>query len=119
MYLAGVIGVPIDSVSTGVADSITDTPADWGDDGSISITLGMDAPDPAYYDSTYFAPNNTDEEGSGALQETVTPEPTSTPAIDYTLGSTGNPSTGSDGASFDEAGDLSGGPETSLPAEGQ
>jgi LCP family protein required for cell wall assembly len=118
MYLAGVIGVPIDSVSTGATDSTAGTPADWGEDGSISITLGMDAPDPAYYDSTYFASTNTDE-GSGALQETVTPEPTSTPAIDYTLGSTGNPSTSSDGASFDEAGDLSGGPETSLPVDGE
>ncbi len=117
MYLAGVIGVPIDSVSTAAADATAGTPADWGEDGSISITLGMDAPDPAYYDSTYFASTNTDEQ-NGLLQATVTPEPTSTPAIDYTLGSTGNPSTSSDGASFDEAGDLSGGPETLLPVDG-
>src|SRR6478735_5940230 len=118
MYLAGVIGVPIDSVSTGVTDDAAGTPVDWGSDGSISITLGMDAPDPANYDSTYFASTNADEGNDGALQETVTPEPTSTPAIDYTLGSTGNPSTSGDGASFEETGDLSGGPETSLPADG-
>jgi hypothetical protein len=122
MYLAGVIGVSIDSVSTAVVDDAAGTPVDWGSEGSISITLGMDAPDPAYYDSTYFASSNADEEGSGSLgavEETVTPEPepTSTPAIDYTLGATGNPSTSGDNSGFEESGDLSGGPETYPPAD--
>ena len=116
MYLAGIIGVSIDSVTDSVPGDAYGTPTDWGSDGTISITLGMDAPDPAYYEPAIRDTGNADAGGRGP-EATVTPGPTSTPAVDYALGATGDPSV-NNGASFEESGDLTGGPETLLPTNG-
>jgi hypothetical protein len=113
MYLAGIIGVPIDSVlEAGVDDeAIAIEPYDWRADGAISITIGGDAPDPSTYSAASdlddaFAGYGLDPEAARESQQQRAVVPTSTPAVNYALPATGDPST----MRTENSGDLSGGP---------
>jgi LCP family protein required for cell wall assembly len=113
MYLAGIIGVPIDSVlEAGVDDeAIAIEPYDWRADGAISITIGGDAPDPSTYSAASnlddaFAGYGLDPEAARESQQQAAVGPTATPPVNYALPATGDPST----MRTENSGDLSGGP---------
>jgi hypothetical protein len=113
MYLAGAIGVPIDSIVLDGADEVEFTAADWQQPGMISIEIGADAPDPSWYDADALLAEIFENRGI----EVVTPEPTAiaataTPPIDYTLPATGNPSSSDD---HGVTGDQTGGPFEAMP----
>lgn len=118
MYLAGIIGVPIDSVlEEGVDDEAIGLQYDdWRQSGTISITIGTDAPDPSTYSASTDLEDAFDSYGLDAAQAqeqqaaAAIVAPTATPPIDYSLPATGNPSSGNAAT----AGDLSGGPEAAL-----
>jgi LCP family protein required for cell wall assembly len=114
MYLAGIIGVPIESVlEQGVDDDAIDLQyGDWRQQGMISVTIGTDAPDPSTYSASAdledaFGSYGLDAEAAQADQVAAAITPTPTPPIEYALPATGNPSTAGGGAT----GDLSGGPD--------
>lgn len=120
MFLAGIIGVPIEAVlEEGVDDEAIDLRyGDWRQSGAISITIGTDAPDPSAYSASADLEDAFDNYGldAGAAQQQQAAAaimPTATPPIDYALPATGDPS--SSGAAV--AGDLSGGPEAALASE--
>lgn len=120
MYLAGIIGVPIDAVLEGGVDddAIALEYGDWRQSGAISITVGTDAPDPSMYSATTELEDAFNNQGLDAAtareqQAVAAITPTATPPIDYTLPATGDPST----ASTESNGDSSGGPDVSLASE--
>jgi LCP family protein required for cell wall assembly len=121
MYLAGIIGVPIESVlEEGVDDdAIALQYDDWRQQGMISVTIGTDAPDPSTYSASAdledaFGSYGLDAETAQAEHQVAAAiTPTALPPIEYALPATGNPST----AGAENTGDLSGGPDVSLAAE--
>lgn len=120
MFLAGIIGVPIESVlEEGVDDEAIDIQyGDWRQSGAISITIGADAPDPSTYNASAnlddaFDAYGLDAEAAQMQSDAAAIIPTATPPIDYALPATGDPSSG--GA--ETAGDLSGGPDVALSSE--
>jgi hypothetical protein len=113
MFLAGAIGVPIDSILLDGVDDVTFTSLDWQQPGMISIEIGADAPDPSWYDADALLAAIFEDRGI----EVVTPEPTAiaataTPPIDYTLPATGNPSSNDEHGVI---GDQTGGPIEAVP----
>jgi LCP family protein required for cell wall assembly len=120
MYLAGIIGVPIDAVLEGGVDddAIALEPGDWRQSGAISISVGTDAPDPSTYSATDQLETAFDSYGLDAAaaqeqQAAAAITPTSTPPIDYTLPATGNTSV----SGAETTGDSSGGPDISTVSE--
>ncbi len=107
MFLAGAIGVPIESILVEGVDEIYFDDFDWRTASAISIDIGADAPDPMYYDADSLL--NDAFDSMGVEVEATEPEivPTPTPPIVYILPATGDPSNGDE---HDQPGDLTGGP---------
>lgn len=107
MFLAGAIGVPIESILVEGVDEISFDQFDWRPAGAISIDIGADTPDPMYYDADALLYDAFDS--LGVEVEATEPEivPTPTPPIVYILPATGDPSNGDE---HNQPGDLTGGP---------
>jgi LCP family protein required for cell wall assembly len=110
MYLAGAIGVSIDSIQMEGVDELYFEDFDWRVTGAISINIGADAPDPMYYDAETALQDTFDS--LGVEVETREPEtgPTPTPPMNYVLPATGDPSSDG-GEQHAQPGDLTGGPD--------
>ena len=113
MFLAGAIGVSLDTILVEGDDQYEFSVTDWRQPGMISIDLGSDTPDPIWYDAEAAMESIFSELGV----DIETPEPTAiaataTPPIDYSLPANGAPSTSSDHAI---SGDQTGGPVEANP----
>jgi LCP family protein required for cell wall assembly len=113
MFLAGAIGVQIDSILLEGVDEVAFSSSDWQQPGVVSIDIGGDAPDPTWYDADAVLEELFADRGL----EITTPEPTqsaatATPPIDYTLPATGDRSPDEDHGGI---GDQTGGPAEAMP----
>jgi hypothetical protein len=107
MFLAGAIGVSIDSILVEGVDEIYFDDYDWRPTGAISIDVGGDAPDPMFYDADSMLQDAFANMGVEVQEEEPEIVPTPTPPINYLLPATGNPSSSGNA----QPGDLTGGPQ--------
>jgi LCP family protein required for cell wall assembly len=109
MFLAGAIGVSIDSILVEGVDEIYFDDFDWRPTGAISIDVGGDAPDPMFYDADTMLHDAFANMGVDVEEEEPEDVPTPTPPINYLLPATGDPSAAESG--HGQPGDLTGGPQ--------